>query len=124
MAAALEASSKIGSEGTVYILESMPKVGGNSAKASSGMNGCYTEIQAAHEITDSLGVFKEDTLRMAKGLANPALVSAANLDLGLTSPLSSAQYSLLFVSTTHGAPLFSLCRSKSWWMNLPARFLL
>lgn len=77
MAAALEASSRTPSGGTVYLLESMPKVGGNSAKASSGMNGCYTSFQSEQGIADTPDVFKEDTQRMAKGLAYTALVRKA-----------------------------------------------
>ena len=35
---------------------------------------CYTEIQEAQGVVDSLEVFKSDTLRMARDMADPALV--------------------------------------------------
>lgn len=72
MAAALEASSR--TRGSVYVLESMSKVGGNSAKASSGMNGCYTPYQESQNVADSLELFKGDTQKMARDMADPALI--------------------------------------------------
>ena len=37
-------------------------------------NSVYTAIQRAQGVQDSLELFQEDTLRMAKGMANPELV--------------------------------------------------
>lgn len=36
---------------------------------------CFTDIQEAQGVSDSLELFKADTSRMAKNMADPALVS-------------------------------------------------
>lgn len=72
MAAALEASSN--HSGDIYLLESTSKIGGNSAKASSGMNGCCTSIQEEQGVMDSTDMFRDDTLRTGKDMADPSLI--------------------------------------------------
>ncbi|MBQ3303338.1 MAG: flavocytochrome c, partial [Clostridia bacterium] len=60
----------------VLVLEKMPFVGGNSLKASGGMNCADTKFQAALDITDS-GVpqFIEDTMNGGHGINDLALVT-------------------------------------------------
>ena len=60
----------------VLVLEKMPMVGGNSLKASGGMNCADTKFQAAAGITDS-GVpeFIEDTMNGGHQLNDLALVT-------------------------------------------------
>lgn len=71
LSCALEASST-GAQVTLF--EKMPKIGGNSAKASSGINGALTDVQASKGVDDSYELFQQDTLRTANDLADPALV--------------------------------------------------
>lgn len=77
-------------------------MGGNSTKATSGINGALTRTQVDHKIGDSVKQFYEDTLKSARDKARPDLIkvltykSAAavewlqdvfNLDLTLVSRL-------------------------------------
>lgn len=76
--------------------------GGNSTKATSGINGALTRTQVEHGIQDSVKQFYDDTLKSARDKARPDLIkvltykSAAavewlqdvfNLDLTLVSRL-------------------------------------
>jgi len=45
------------------ILEKMPRLGGNSSRASSGMNAAETLVQLQHHIVDSYQDFYQDTWR-------------------------------------------------------------
>lgn len=77
-------------------------MGGNSTKATSGINGALTRTQVDAKIADSVKQFYEDTLKSARDKARPDLIkvltykSAAavewlqdvfNLDLTLVSRL-------------------------------------
>ncbi|MBQ3269575.1 MAG: flavocytochrome c [Clostridia bacterium] len=80
--AGLTAAVRAKQEGaSVLVLEKMPMVGGNSLKASGGMNCAGTKFQAALDITDS-GVreFIEDTMNGGHYLNDLGLVAtmAAN----------------------------------------------
>ncbi len=80
--AGLTAAVRANQEGAkVLVLEKMPLVGGNSLKASGGMNCAGTKFQAALDITDS-GVreFIEDTMNGGHYLNDLGLVAtmAAN----------------------------------------------
>ena len=75
--AGLTAAVRATQEGAkVLVLEKMPMVGGNSLKASGGMNCADTKFQAAAGITDS-GVeeFIEDTMNGGHQLNDRALVT-------------------------------------------------
>ena len=76
--------------------------GGNSTKATSGINGALTRTQVDEKIADSVKQFYDDTLKSARDKARPDLIkvltykSAAavewlqdvfNLDLTLVSRL-------------------------------------
>lgn len=59
----------------VTILDKEMSLGGNSAKATSGMNGAGTRAQRDNGIEDSVEAFKQDTLKSGDGLSNPELVN-------------------------------------------------
>ncbi|KAK3187498.1 Osmotic growth protein [Lecanicillium sp. MT-2017a] len=88
--------------GNVVVLDKQGFFGGNSTKATSGINGALTRTQVDHKIGDSVKQFYEDTLKSARDKARPDLIkvltykSAAavewlqdvfNLDLTLVSRL-------------------------------------
>lgn len=56
------------SGGNVVMLERNAFMGGNSTKATSGMNGAGTRTQAAMGVPDSKEIFEEDTIRGATGI--------------------------------------------------------
>ncbi|TFZ26021.1 flavocytochrome c [Lactiplantibacillus plantarum] len=56
------------------ILEKMPKIGGNTIRASSGMNAAETNVQLHHHIVDSFGDFYGETLKGGGGMNNQALL--------------------------------------------------
>jgi flavocytochrome c len=88
--------------GNVIVLDKQAFFGGNSTKATSGINGALTRTQVEHGIQDSVKQFYDDTLKSARDKARPDLIkvltykSAAavewlqdvfNLDLSLVSRL-------------------------------------
>lgn len=88
--------------GNVAVLDKQGFFGGNSTKATSGINGALTRTQVEHGIQDSVKQFYDDTLKSAREQARPDLIkvltykSAAavewlqdvfNLDLTLVSRL-------------------------------------
>ena len=88
--------------GNVVLLDKNNFMGGNSTKATSGINGALTRTQVDHQIGDSVKQFYDDTLKSARDKARPDLIkvltykSAAavewlmdvfNLDLTLVSRL-------------------------------------
>nr|WP_300310080.1 flavocytochrome c [Halomonas sp.] len=58
----------------VVIIEKMPTVGGNTIKASVGMNAAETRFQNLKGIEDSKELFYEETLKGGKFKNNPALL--------------------------------------------------
>ncbi|KKK25831.1 hypothetical protein ARAM_000499 [Aspergillus rambellii] len=88
--------------GSVLVLDKQAFFGGNSTKATSGINGALTRTQVDLGIADSVKQFYDDTLKSARDKARPDLIkvltykSAAavewlqdvfNLDLTLVSRL-------------------------------------
>ncbi|KAL7908881.1 putative fumarate reductase/succinate dehydrogenase [Trichoderma velutinum] len=88
--------------GNVVVVDKQGFFGGNSTKATSGINGALTRTQVDHNIRDSVKQFYDDTLKSARDQARPDLIkvltykSAAavewlqdvfNLDLTLVSRL-------------------------------------
>jgi len=93
--------------GNVTLLDKNNFMGGNSTKATSGINGALTRTQTDHQIGDSVKQFYEDTLKSARDKARPDLIkvltykSAAavewlqdvfNLDLTLVSRLGGHSF--------------------------------
>ncbi|KAL0066007.1 hypothetical protein AAF712_006997 [Marasmius tenuissimus] len=79
-------------------------MGGNSVKASSGINGAATDAQRKHDVADSVELFSNDTKASAGSLARPNLIHALtsnsadalnwltsrfNVDLSLVSRLGA-----------------------------------
>lgn len=56
------------------ILEKMPKIGGNTTRASSGMNAAETSVQLQHHIVDSMDAFYQETYDGGGQLNNPAML--------------------------------------------------
>ena len=84
----------------VILLEKNPFLGGNSTKATSGINGAGTKTQAAKGIKDSTEIFLADTLKggakkpeIAKVLCGNSgadvdwLIDKFDLDLSLVARL-------------------------------------
>ncbi|KAJ2083429.1 hypothetical protein H4R24_000808 [Coemansia sp. RSA 988] len=59
---------------TVTLVEKEARAGGNSAKASSGINGAPTRTQRAQGIRDSVEAFAQDTLVSGRGRSSTTLV--------------------------------------------------
>ena len=72
MTAALEAMQK-GAK-NVVVLEKMPITGGNTVRATGGLNAAGTKYQEAEGIKDSVELFIEDTLKGGKNLNDKDLV--------------------------------------------------
>lgn len=60
--------------GNVLVLDKNPFFGGNSTKATSGINGALTRTQIQQGIPDSVETFYNDTARSARDLLRPELV--------------------------------------------------
>ncbi len=86
MSAAIEAAQKGATN--VVILEKMPITGGNTVRATGGLNASETQYQKRDGIEDSNDLFYEDTMKGGKNLNDPDLVktlvqnSAAAVDWG------------------------------------------
>ncbi|KAL2357653.1 FAD binding domain-containing protein [Cryomyces antarcticus] len=93
--------------GNVVLLDKNNFMGGNSTKATSGINGALTRTQVDEKIGDSVRQFYDDTLKSARDKARPDLIkvltykSAAavewlqdvfNLDLTLVSRLGGHSF--------------------------------
>lgn len=52
------------------IIDKEARVGGNSAKASSGINAANSKYQQAQGIEDSIALFMKDTLLSGGGIAD------------------------------------------------------
>jgi flavocytochrome c len=60
--------------GRVLLLDKSAYLGGNSTKATSGINGAGTATQAAAGVADSAKAFYDDTLKSARDLARPHMI--------------------------------------------------
>ncbi|WP_312285013.1 flavocytochrome c [Yokenella regensburgei] len=58
----------------VLIVEKMPTIGGNTIKASAGMNAAETRFQRVKGIEDSKALFYAETLKGGKNKNNPQLL--------------------------------------------------
>ena len=72
MTAAVEAVQKGATN--LVVLEKMPITGGNTVRATGGLNAAETPYQAAEGIEDSIELFVEDTMKGGKNLNDPELV--------------------------------------------------
>jgi len=60
--------------GNVLVLDKQGFFGGNSTKATSGINGALTRTQVDSKIQDSVKQFYDDTLKSARDKARPDLI--------------------------------------------------
>jgi hypothetical protein len=99
LSAAVEAAAFFSSRNlpscTVTLVDKEPRIGGNSAKASSGINAARTPEQVAAGIADSVDAFAADTAAAGGGLGQPELLRALAEDSVQASIASSALYFLL-----------------------------
>lgn len=73
--AGLAAALEVANAGMdVVILEQMPMVGGNTLRATGGMNAAETDVQTALGIEDSIETFYNDTLEGGHGINDPDLL--------------------------------------------------
>jgi flavocytochrome c len=75
LTAAFESNKLFNGEKKILVLEKMPKFGGNSAKATSGINMLNTPLQEKEGVKDSYEIFFKDTMKSGKNLSKPELVS-------------------------------------------------
>ena len=86
------------------LLEKMPYVGGNTTKATGGMNAAETHYQAEQGIADSKALFAADTMKGGHALNDPALVAEmANSSAGAIDWLDSIGADLPKISFSGGA---------------------
>ncbi|GAV54910.1 hypothetical protein ZYGR_0AS02330 [Zygosaccharomyces rouxii] len=64
----------------VILLDKAPSIGGNSIKASSGINGAWTETQKRLHVQDSPESFLQDTIKSAKGKGVEPLMEKLTAD--------------------------------------------
>lgn len=72
MSAAIEAA--LNGATNVVIVEKMPMTGGNTVRATGGLNASETQYQKRDGIEDSNELFYEDTMKGGKNLNDPELV--------------------------------------------------
>ncbi|CAN0395576.1 unnamed protein product, partial [Hapterophycus canaliculatus] len=71
LAASIEASR---AGAPVILMEKGNRIGGNSAKATSGINGALTAAQKETDATDTLEAFTADIIKSGGGRSTPELV--------------------------------------------------
>ena len=75
LTAAFESNKLFNGQKKILVLEKTPKFGGNSAKATSGINMLNTPLQEKEGVKDSFDIFYKDTMKSGKNLSQPQLVS-------------------------------------------------
>ena len=75
LTAAFESNKLFKGKKRILLLEKLPKFGGNSAKATSGINMLNTPLQEKEGVIDSFDLFYKDTMKSGKNLSQPKLVS-------------------------------------------------
>lgn len=126
--AGLTASLELLAKGmSVALIEKTDRLGGNSAKASSGISGAPTRFQNPEEL-DSVKSFYDDTIKSGKGLSNPSLVDLMttnsadainwlvdnfNVDLGATARLGGHSHSRTHRGTGSLPPGFAIVSALS-----------
>ena len=88
----------------VIILEKMPYVGGNTTKATGGMNAAETHYQKEQGIEDSVDLFAADTMKGGHDINDPDLVrTLAQESAGAIDWLDSIGADLPKISFSGGA---------------------
>ena len=76
LTAAYESSLKSNDTLNKALIEQLPNIGGNSNRATSGINLLDTEPQRKKNISDNYTIFYSDTMKSGKYINEPSLVSA------------------------------------------------
>ena len=92
--------------GRVLLLDKCPFLGGNSAKATSGINGALTRTQAAKGIDDSADKFEQDILKGAAGVGHTT-PPAHTVPLAKVRASRPSQDALLFLLLLFFFPFLS-----------------
>ena len=74
LTAAYESYLKTDNSLKILLIEQMPSLGGNSKRATSGINFLETDPQKMNNIDDNYDLFFNDTLKSGKNLNNPYLL--------------------------------------------------
>lgn len=73
--AGMSAAIEVNAAGhSVVILEQLPIVGGNTNRATGGLNAAETKIQEENNIQDTKEIFYQDTMKGGKDLNDPELL--------------------------------------------------
>ncbi len=75
LTAAYESYLKSNDTLNIALIEQLSNIGGNSNRATSGINLLETEPQRRRNITDNYTIFYSDTMKSGKYINNPLLVS-------------------------------------------------
>ena len=96
--------------GSVVVFVKDPFMGGNSTKATSGINGAGTRAQFNKGIPDSPKQFYEDTMKGARELARPELIKV------LTNESAPSVHWVSCKKTVYNCliPLYSLKILLAW----------
>ena len=103
--AGMTAAIMLNQAGTNFVLlEKMPYAGGNTTKATGGMNAAETHYQKEQGIEDSTALFAADTMKGGHALNDPALVAVmANESAGAIDWLDTIGAELPKISFSGGA---------------------
>ena len=75
LTAAYESYLKSNNTLNIAVIEQLSNIGGNSNRATSGINLLETEPQKRNNIIDNFTIFYSDTMKSGKNINNPILVS-------------------------------------------------
>ena len=76
LTAAYESNLKSNNNLNILLIEQLSSIGGNSNRATSGINLLETEPQKRKNIIDNYTIFYSDTMKSGKNINDPLLVSA------------------------------------------------
>ena len=75
LTAAYESNMKSNNSLNIALIERLSNIGGNSNRATSGINLLETEPQKRNNIIDNYTIFYQDTMKSGKNINDPSLVS-------------------------------------------------
>ncbi|SMN18179.1 similar to Saccharomyces cerevisiae YEL047C FRD1 Soluble fumarate reductase, required with isoenzyme Osm1p for anaerobic growth [Maudiozyma saulgeensis] len=78
----------------IVLIDKAASIGGNSIKASSGINGAHTTIQEQQQIVDSPELFLKDTVKSAKGKGSEPLMDKLSKDSHLAIEWLQSEFDL------------------------------
>lgn len=78
----------------VVLIDKAASIGGNSIKASSGINGAHTTIQEEQKVYDTPELFFNDTVKSAKGKGSQPLMDKLSKDSHLAIEWLQSEFDL------------------------------